>query len=158
MKATLVLGAFVGALALAQSAEAGVSVGIGVTVNDGRDRYDRGRDYGYGYGREGARQTWRYGYDRGFREGLEHGTNDGRKRRDFNFWHSGKYRDADRGYRRQYGPKPHYETGFREGYEAGYRRGYARYGDRHRRDGGWDRGRYGDRRDGEIYEAPPRRW
>ncbi|MCM2256715.1 MAG: hypothetical protein NDJ94_13720 [Vicinamibacteria bacterium] len=156
MKATLVLGVFVGALALAASAEAGVSVGIGVALSDGHDRYDRGS--GYGYGREGVRQARRYGYDRGFREGLEHGSSDSRKRRSFNYWHSSDYRNADDGYRRQYGPKPHYEAGFREGYEAGYRRGYARYGDRNRRDGGWDRGRYGDRDDEVIYEAPPRRW
>lgn len=137
MKATLALGVFVGALALAPSAEAGVSVGIGVAVGDGHDRYDR-HGSAYWQGREAGRQSWRLGYDRGFREGLEHGSSDSRKRRGFNYWHSSDYRDADDGYRRHYGPKPQYESGFREGYEAGYRRGYARHG--------------------VIYEAPPRRW
>lgn len=155
MKATLMLGAI--AVAMALPAAADVSVGIAVAVGDRHDRYER-YDERHEYGGGARRQSWRHGYERGFREGLEHGTNDGRKRRTFNFWHSGDYRDADDGYRRQYGPKPHYENGFREGYEAGYRRGYVRHGDRHRRDGGWDRGRYGDRDDEVIYEAPPRRW
>ncbi|MCL4822413.1 MAG: hypothetical protein KJ067_25070 [Vicinamibacteria bacterium] len=144
MKA-LALGAMVAGLALAQPADAGVSVGIGISVGD-RGHWDR-RGYGYDAGRE----AWRFGYDRGYREGLEEGSQDGRRNQRFDFWRERDYRNADKGYRRHYGPKPIYERGFREGFEAGYRRGYARHDDR--RDGRWD-GR--DR--GRIYEEPRRRW
>jgi hypothetical protein len=100
-------------------------------------------DLGRG-GRSGG-PAFRYGYDRGWREGSEEGHRDGRKRRDPRFWREGEYRDADRGYRRWMGPRWDYEGGFREGYEAGYRRAYAAtrpgWRDRGR---GRDRDRYGD--------------
>jgi hypothetical protein len=102
--------------------------------------------------RDGGGSAFRYGYDRGWREGAEEGRDDGRKRRDPRYWREGEYRDGDKGYKGWMGPKWDYAAGFRRGYEAGYRRAYAAFrpGGRHAR--GYDdryRGRYDDRdRDG----------
>ena len=56
-------------------------------------------------GARGAGPAFRYGYDRGWREG--------------------EYRHGDRGYKGWMGPRWDYTTGFRRGYEAGYRRAFA---------------------------------
>jgi hypothetical protein len=110
----------------------------------------------YGRGSTSGGPAFRYGYDRGSREGSEEGYGDGRRGRDPRFWREGEYRDADRGYRHWMGPRWDYAAGFREGYEAGYRRAYAaargrgndrdrgdrdgrRYDDRYRRDDDWRR-------------------
>ena len=37
----------------------------------------------------------------------------------------GRYRDADQGYRRDYGPRGVYEVSYRRGFERGYDEGYA---------------------------------
>jgi hypothetical protein len=76
------------------------------------------------YGPHGGR-AFDYGYERGRHEGAEQGHNDGRRRRDFDFWREGEYRDGDRGYKRWMGPEREYEAGFRRGYETGYRQAYA---------------------------------
>jgi hypothetical protein len=120
-------------------AEWAVSVGVA--------RYD-----GYGRGSRNGGPAFRYGYDRGWREGSEEGRSDGRRSRDPRFWREGEYRDGDRGYRHWMGPRRDYTAGFRAGYEAGYRRAYAASRPRWRDDERWDddryRGRYGydDRR------------
>jgi hypothetical protein len=95
--------------------------------------------------------AFRYGYDRGWRDGSEEGHSDGRRSRDFRFWREGDYRHGDRGYKRWMGPKWDYVAGYRQGYESGYRRAYAaaRPGWRHRV---WPRGEYeGYRRSGEDW-------
>ena len=76
-------------------------------------------------GTRGAGPAFRYGYDRGWREGSEEGHRDGRRSRDPRFWREGEYRDGDRGYKGWMGPRWDYSTGFRQGYEAGYRRAFA---------------------------------
>jgi hypothetical protein len=97
------------------------------------------------YGRaHGAGPAFRYGYDRGWREGSEEGRSDGRRCRDPRFWREGEYRDGDHGYKRWMGPRWDYTAGFRQGYEAGYRRAYAAS-----RPGG--RGRGDDRRYADRY-------
>jgi hypothetical protein len=111
------------------------------------------RDHGYGRGSRSGGPAFRYGYDRGWREGSEEGRNDGRRSRDPRFWREGEYRDADRGYKGWMGPRWDYAAGFRAGYAAGYRRAYAAShpGWRDGR-GRWDdkrypwRDRYDDRR------------
>jgi hypothetical protein len=105
----------------------------------------------YGRAHRGG-PAFRYGYDRGWREGSEEGHRDGRRCRDPRFWREGEYREGDKGYRRWMGPRWDYVAGFREGYEAGYRRAYAaarpgwrgrgydrRSDDRYRRDDDWRR-------------------
>ena len=69
--------------------------------------------------------AFRYGYDRGWREGSEEGYRDARRGRDGSFWREGEFRDGDRGYKHRMGPRPDYVAGFRRGYEDGYRRAYA---------------------------------
>ena len=113
----------------------------------GAARYD-----GYGRGSRNGGPAFRYGYDRGWREGSEEGRSDGRRSRDPRFWREGEYRDGDRGYKGWMGPRWDYTAGFRAGYEAGYRRAYAASRPRWRHHGreGWDddryRGRYDDGR------------
>jgi len=77
------------------------------------------------YGSRRAGPAFRYGYDRGWREGSEEGHRDGRRRRDARFWRDDEYRDGDRGYKGWMGPRWDYAAGFRQGYESGYRRAYA---------------------------------
>jgi hypothetical protein len=158
------IGWAVGALALAGLAAPAEAV-------DWRDLF--GRNDGY-Y----RRDVGRIAYDEGFRDGAKDGSKDGRRGERFSMRRHGDYRDADDGYRRQYGPRHLYQRAYRRGYEAGYRRGYAsrahgRYGDRYGRDRGYGRyrgrdGRYDDYdrydhdrydgRDRTIYEEPRRRY
>jgi hypothetical protein len=116
-----------------------------------------GPDYQYAQYGPGGRQggpAYRYGYDRGWREGSDEGRNDGRKHRDPRYWREGEYRDGDKGYKGWMGPKWDYVAGFRQGYQAGYRRAYAAFRPGWRDD---DRNRYGDRyRDDDRYRYDDR--
>ncbi len=132
-----------GAAALPSNARADVRVSGGVVITARDDRGYRGD------GRGGA-PAFRYGYDRGWRDGSDEGIRDGRRNRDPHYRREGEFRDGDRGYKGWMGPRWDYVRGLREGYEAGYRRAYAasrpdrREHDRRGRDN-YD-GRY-DRRD-----------
>ena len=68
----------------------------------------------------GSQPAYREGYDRGMRAGNE----DLRRGQAFNFTDESDYRDADDGYRREYGRIDAYRTEFRRGYQDGYRVGY----------------------------------
>jgi hypothetical protein len=137
------LGWAVGALALAGLAAPAEAI-------DWRDIF--GRDDRY-YGRDPGRIA----YDEGYRDGINKGERDGRKGDRYSLRRHGDYRDADDGYRRQFGPKHYYQRTYRRAFEAGYRRAYAsyarRYGYGYGRDrdygryGNRDYGRYGDRDD-----------
>ncbi|MGD9905117.1 MAG: hypothetical protein AB7U83_16755 [Vicinamibacterales bacterium] len=76
------------------------------------------------------------GYANGFEEGYQRGVDDGRDRDRYDPRRHRRYRDADRGYRRDYGPKAIYETSYRRGFERGYDQGYA---DGQRRRSAWRR-------------------
>lgn len=65
------------------------------------------------------------GYANGFEEGYKRGLDDGRDRDRYDPRRHGRYRDADQGYRREYGPKGVYEASYRRGFEHGYDQGYA---------------------------------
>src|SRR5262245_2508091 len=80
------------------------------------------------------------GFDRGYREGIERGTDDARDGRQFEPQRDSVYRNADRGYNNRYGNCDWYRTEFRRGYSSGYREGYynVRGNGRYQRD---DRGR-----------------
>ncbi len=131
-----------GVAALPAEARGDVRVGVGILV---------GHDH-----RWGNPDTYRLGYERGLREGSEHGYGDGRRGRAFNFWHAGEYRRGE-GYRGWMGPRSEYVAGFRRGYEQAYQRAYAA-GRRECRDRRYerypDRDRYGDEGDRIIYEEP----
>ncbi len=66
-------------------------------------------------------------FARGYSKGFDKGLDDGRDRDRYDPVRHGDYRDADDGYRRDYGSRQAYENnyraGFRQGYEAGYRDG-----------------------------------
>lgn len=138
MKRLLVAGMLMAGAAAAstQAASADWRVGVGIGVSHDRHPW-------------GDSPAFRYGYDRGWREGSEEGHRDGRRCRDARFWRDDEYRDGDRGYRRWMGPRGDYVAGFRQGYESGYRRAYAaaRPGWRDRgRDRGHERYGYDHRR------------
>lgn len=78
-------------------------------------------------------------YDVGYREGFEHGRDDARRSRPFDYSRHGDYRDADQGYRG--GNRSAYRREFRGGFENGYRDAYRQFA----RDGRWEG--VGDRRD-----------
>ena len=65
------------------------------------------------------------GYANGFEEGYKRGVDDGRDRDRYDPRGHSRYRDADQGYRRDYGPKGVYEVSYRRGFERGYDQGYA---------------------------------
>jgi hypothetical protein len=89
--------------------------------NGGYGRYpDRYPDRGY------AREIERRAYDKGYREGLEEGRNDARRNRDFAPARHNEYRDADDGYRRDYGDREFYRRTYRRGFDTGYRESYER--------------------------------
>jgi hypothetical protein len=131
MKRLWIVGLLVMGAAAAMPGPA--SADWGVRIGVGQDR-----------GARGAGPAFRYGYDRGWREGSEEGHSDGKHRRDPRFWREGEFRDGGRGYKGWMGPRWEYGSGFRQGYEAGYRRAFAAarpgWHDRDRYD---DRGRYG---------------
>ena len=66
-------------------------------------------------------------YERGLREGLSQGADDGRRGRAFSLDGNGVYRNADRGYQSRYGSRESYRQAFRRGFASGYRDGYERY-------------------------------
>lgn len=85
-------------------------------------------------------------YDVGYREGFEHGRDDGRQGRAFDYSRHGDYRSADLGYRS--GNRAAYRQMFRDGFAAGYNDAYRQFArdrrDRYgRNDGGSPRPNYG---------------
>lgn len=88
-------------------------------------------------------------YDRGFREGREHGEDDARANRAFDYRRHREYRNGDSGWGRGNGDA--YRRGFEDGYRQGYERNqrYGRgggYG--YPGNGGYGNGRYPDDRYG----------
>ena len=63
--------------------------------------------------------------DNGYQDGVRIGQDDAQRGRAFNFQNSGDYRNADAGYRSQYGNRDLYRSDFRLGFEQGYRDGYS---------------------------------
>lgn len=86
--------------------------------------YGSGSNYGRG-------QRVDLALENGYLDGYEAGLDDGADRRRFNPVGEQRYRSADHGYDRRYGPIEFYRNGyrdaFRQGYEAGYDDG-RRYG------------------------------
>jgi flagellar biosynthesis/type III secretory pathway protein FliH len=109
----------------------------------------RGQPHADSRGWENAAQN---AYERGLREGLSQGTDDGRRGRTFSFDVNSVYRNADRGYQSRYGSREAYRDAFRRGFASGYRDGYERYRGavgQNRRDD-----RPGDRRAPRGYQEP----
>jgi hypothetical protein len=80
-----------------------------------------------------GRATGRYdpAYQTGATDGYEAGLKDAQSRRRFDPISEGRYRDGDRGYKREYGDKDLYKARYRDGFRVGYEEGYVdaeRYG------------------------------
>jgi hypothetical protein len=73
--------------------------------------------YGAGYG-------YNAGFDRGYREGLDKGRDDGKHHDSYDPRRQKWYRDGDRGYKDEYGPRRTYENSYRDGFLRGYDQGY----------------------------------
>ena len=121
MKALAMAGLMTAAVAmtLPAGARADDVAAFGRVVVDYRD------DARYRGDARGTGPAFRYGYDRGLRDGSDEGYSDGRHNHDPRFWQEGRYRDGDHGYKGWMGPKWDYVKGYRDGYAAGYRRAYA---------------------------------
>lgn len=114
---------------------------------DDRGQIQRGRpdprdNRGYGgvWDRRAAPRfdlAYRNGEEDGYKEGLK----DGEKGDRFDPVREKRYRSADHGYDKRYGPKELYKDRYREGYRRGYQFGYQdgrRYDRRNsNRDRGW---------------------
>ncbi len=70
---------------------------------------------GYGYGYAGD-----IGYQNGYRDGLEKGQKDWRDRKSYDLLRQDWYRDGDRHYKKEYGPKDDYRNAYRAGFQRGY--------------------------------------
>jgi hypothetical protein len=91
---------------------------------------------GYGYRGDGSysrgpygnsREVERIAHENGYHDGREAGEKDARKGREFAVDHHDDFRDADRGYHREYGDKDFYRREFREGFRAGYNDAYRQF-------------------------------
>jgi hypothetical protein len=78
---------------------------------------------GGGYYRNMDRQA----YDIGYNEGVQQGQNDARRGRSYSYQQHSEYRNADNGYRREYGDRELYRQSYRQGFQTGYGEGYNRY-------------------------------
>jgi flagellar biosynthesis/type III secretory pathway protein FliH len=89
-----------------------------------RNGYDRikGRRVPPGYQEPAVARGYSEGYERGLDDGKDHDRYDPVRHSD--------YREAEQGFKREYGSKDayrnNYRTGFRQGYEDGYREGARR--------------------------------
>jgi hypothetical protein len=97
-----------------------------------RDRDDDGY-----YRDSNAAQTQNYGYQNGYRDGVEKGRHEGREHDPFDY-QTPDWRQATRGYERWMGPVDWYQRGYQEGYSSGFRSGYEEASGRWR-DGDRDR-------------------
>jgi hypothetical protein len=106
---------------------------------------------GYGYGAYPS-EARHQAYDHGYRKGLDHGRDDAKDRRSYDYRRDKDYRKSDDGYKGRYGGREWYANEFRRGYLAGYERGYkeyaARYDNGRYRNDGYDRDGGHDRNSG----------
>ncbi len=88
----------------------------------GNDRYP---DYRYpapGNGRYGTGYGYAndIGYQNGYQDGLEKGQKDWRGRKSYDVLRHDWYRDGDRHYKDEYGPRDAYRNAYRSGFQRGY--------------------------------------
>ena len=99
------------------------TLGVAPACATGQYVYRGDRPYYNGY----YRNIEQIAHQNGYREGREAGEKDGRRGRPFAFDRHGDWRDADDGYRREYGDREFYRHEFREGFRAGYTEAYNQY-------------------------------
>jgi hypothetical protein len=92
-----------------------------------RDSYPRGRDDdrvgSWGYGNRGVAPS-RVAFNYGYNDGYERGVKAARDRKRFDPNREGWYRDGDRHYDSDYGPRDQYRASYREGFLRGYEAGF----------------------------------
>jgi hypothetical protein len=82
--------------------------------------------YGDGYRTGGASQV---AFNFGYNDGHERGAKAARERKRYDPQREGWYRDGDRHYDSDYGPREFYKPAYREGFLRGYEEGYQGRGD-----------------------------
>jgi hypothetical protein len=95
--------------------------------NDGYRSYPAPPAYGNverGYPRYGGGYGVNPGYDRGYRDGLDKGRDDGKHHDAYDPRRQKWYREADRGYKDDFGSRWAYESAYRDGFLRGYDEGY----------------------------------
>jgi|SRR5579864_5432450 len=105
--------------ALALAAAVGAAPACAARVNAYRD--DRPYAVGASSGVE------RIARENGYHEGREAGVQDARRGRSFDVDRHGDFRQADKGYRRDFGDRAFYRREFRDGYRTGYSEAYRAY-------------------------------
>jgi hypothetical protein len=81
-----------------------------------------------------------FAFDNGFRDGYREGLDAARDRDRYDPVREKRYRQGDRGYDRDYGPRGQYKQSYREGFRTGYDQGYREGRSRdYRGNRGWDR-------------------
>jgi len=84
---------------------------------------------GYGYPRQGGYGGYNSpAYANGVNDGYVKGREDARDRDAYDVRRHKWYREGDRNYRSEYGPRRQYEDLYREGFREGYERGYREWG------------------------------
>ena len=83
------------------------------------------RDYGYHGGRN---DIYRIAQENGYRDGITHGAEHRSEGQRYNPTGTRHYKDADDGYRSEYGNRDAYKQAYREGFRSGYDEGYRRGG------------------------------
>lgn len=110
-------------LATPSVAVAQTSWGFGVVIGSERGRPAVPAARGGFYWTRGNRQ-FQLAYSNGYMDGYDKGRGDGRGRRAFDPYRHGRYRSANHGYKREYGPRVDYAYAYRDGFQAGYEAGY----------------------------------
>jgi hypothetical protein len=99
------------------------SAGLAVAQDRDDYRYDRDRDYRY----DDLQSGLRIAHEIGYQDGAQVAREDAWHGKPFNPYPRGKYRNADRGYRHEYGSKNEYRERYADGYRDGYRSAFRRY-------------------------------
>ena len=83
-----------------------------------------GDDSAWGYGSYGNGASSRVAFNYGYNDGVERGVKAARSRKAFDPNREGWYRDGDRHYDGDFGPRDRYKASYREGFLRGYEEGY----------------------------------
>ncbi|MFL6276936.1 MAG: hypothetical protein ACJ74G_17255 [Blastocatellia bacterium] len=89
----------------------------------GRDWRDNNRDNNRN-GRYDRNEITRLAQEAGYRDGLRQGQDDASRRRGSSYDRDSRYRDAQSGWRSEYGDRDTYRQAYREGFRRGYEEGY----------------------------------
>jgi hypothetical protein len=117
------------------------SVGVGVAELDAQGRRNQRRAVPYQGNSRGYQGP---AFHAGYKDGYDKGLEDADDRDRYHPTRHGRYRSADHGYEREYGPKGRYRVDYRQGFLAGYDAGYRDFrgyrDHRGRRRSGWSFG------------------